>query len=199
MQSWQGTYIGVREVPREVGELELQAFFTFSRTEHAIIQRRRALALKLGLALHMGFVRMSGRPLDAFRVLPVVLSYAAGERTLPADKPESAEGLGRVWSAELGSSDRERAFRALEVATLFAWRRAVRNGSVWLEHSLSFRGRDRLFLPPERWQAEAPRHYARLSLPTQATDFLPPLLERMRVGVDAVATAARAGTLRVRR
>jgi hypothetical protein len=121
--------------------------------------------------------------------------YAAGARSLPADT--SVEGLGRVWCAELGGADRERAFQALEVATLFAWRRSVRSGSVWLEHSLSFRGRDRLFLPPERWEAEAPRHYARLSLPTQATDFLAPLLERVRAGVDAVAAAARAGTLRV--
>jgi TnpA family transposase len=123
--------------------------------------------------------------------------YAAGERSLPAAKTESAAGFGRVWSAEICSVDREWAFRALEVATLFAWRRAVRNGSVWLEHSLSFRGRDRLFLPPERWQAEAPGHYARLSLPTRAADFLAPLLERIRAGVDAVAEAARAGTLRV--
>ena len=79
MQSWQGTYIGVREMPREVGEFELQAFFTFSRAEHAIIQRRRGPALKLGLALHMGFVRMSGRPLDAFRVLPAVLLRHLGK------------------------------------------------------------------------------------------------------------------------
>jgi len=54
-----------------------------------------------------------------------------------------------------------------------------------------------LFLPAERWRVEAPRHYARLSLPTRAADFLRPLLERVRTGVDAVAAAARAGTLRV--
>lgn len=80
---------------------------------------------------------------------------------------------------------------------MFAWRRAVRNGSVWIEHSLSFRGRDRLLLPAERWRVEAPRHYARLSLPSHAGYFLAPLLERVRTGVDAVAAAARAGTLRV--
>jgi hypothetical protein len=121
--------------------------------------------------------------------------YAAGRRSLPTET--SADGLGRVWSAELRGSDRDGAFCALEVAALFAWRRAIRNGSVWIEHSLTFRGRDRLFLPSERWRVEAPRHYARLSLPTRAADFLRPLLERVRTGVDAVAAAARAGTLRV--
>ena len=89
------------------------------------------------------------------------------------------------------------AFRALEVATLFALRRALRNGSAWIEHSLSFRGRERLFLPDNRWKAEARRHYARLQLPAKASDFLAPLLVRVRAGVDAVAAAARAGALRV--
>jgi hypothetical protein len=37
MQGWHGTYLGLREVPRELSEFELQAFFTFSSTERAWI------------------------------------------------------------------------------------------------------------------------------------------------------------------
>ena len=74
--------------------------------------------------------------------------YLKGSRKLPADVV--APSLGRVWQASISSPDRERAFQALEVATLFALRRAVRNGSVWIEHSLSFRGRARLFFTNER-------------------------------------------------
>jgi hypothetical protein len=55
----------------------------------------------------------------------------------------------------ISSPDRERAFQALEVATLFALHRAVRNGSVWIEHSLSFCGRARLFFTEEIWKDEA--------------------------------------------
>ena len=69
----------------------------------------------------------------------------------------------------------------------------MRNGSVWIEHSLTFRGRERLFLPAERWQGEAKRHYARLSLPTNPEEFLVPLLMRVHAGVQAVAVAARSG------
>lgn len=79
MQEWHGTYLGLREVPRQLSEFELQAFFTFSPDERAVIQRRRGPTLKLGLALHMGFVRMSGRPLDAFRVLPTALLRHLGK------------------------------------------------------------------------------------------------------------------------
>jgi hypothetical protein len=165
----------------------------------SVIRQHLIDAIRPVRALIAAIIKLPWQAKGEHPVLQALLQlrslHAAGERTLPVDT--SAEGFGRVWSAEISDVDRERAFRALEVATLFAWRRAVRNGSVWLEHSLSFRGRDRLFLPTERWQAEAPRHYARLSLPTQATDFIAPLLERVRVGVDAVATAARAGTLRV--
>jgi TnpA family transposase len=121
--------------------------------------------------------------------------YDRGVRTLPDDA--TAPGLGSVWRDAISGYDRERAFRALEVAALFALRRSVRNGSVWIEHSLSFRGRERLFLPAERWKTEATRHYARLSLPAKPAAFLEPLLARVRSSVEAVAEATRSGVLRV--
>ncbi|WP_371436359.1 Tn3 family transposase [Polaromonas sp.] len=121
--------------------------------------------------------------------------YLKGSRKLPDDVV--APGLGRVWQAAISSPERERAFQALEVATLFALRRAVRNGSVWIEHSLSFRGRARLFFTDERWKDESKKHYARLSLPGKAATFLKPLLAKVTAGVDAVAAAARSGVLRV--
>src|SRR3546814_13093551 len=102
-----------------------------------------------------------------------------------------------IWQVSISSPERERAFQALEVATLFALRRAVRNGSVWIEHSLSFRGRARLFFTAERWQAESKKHYARLSLPSTAATFLKPLLAIVTAGVDAVPAAARSRVLPV--
>jgi len=53
MQGWQTSYLGVREIPRELSEFELQAFFSFSRAERELIARRRSDSLKLGLALHI--------------------------------------------------------------------------------------------------------------------------------------------------
>lgn len=121
--------------------------------------------------------------------------YADKVRELPV--AISAPRLGGVWSAAITGQDRDKAMRAMEVATLFSLRRAVRNGSMWVDHSLAFRSRARLFFAPERWAAESKRHYARLDLPAKASTFLAPLLTRVRAGVAAVATAAREGTLRV--
>jgi len=94
MQGWQTTYLGMRELPRDISGFELQAFFTFSRSERELISARRGDALKLGLALHMGFLRMSGRVLDAFRIVPPALWRHLGNE-LGVDAPEIAS-LG--WS-----------------------------------------------------------------------------------------------------
>ena len=98
---------------------------------------------------------------------------------LPAGPPLA---LGSVWQKMLTSEDRDLAFRALEVATLLGLRKALRNGSVWIEHSFSFRSRERLFIPRDRWISERSCQYARLSLPEDPQEFLAPLLERVRSG-----------------
>ena len=70
--------------------------------------------------------------------------YARNQRQLPAD---FARDFGSVWDCRGQDDNRQRAFKALQVATLSGLHRALRNGSVWIEHSLAFRGRERLFIP----------------------------------------------------
>jgi hypothetical protein len=79
MQGWHGTYLGLREDSARAERVRAAGVLHVRQPEGALIQRRRGPALKLGLALHIGFVRMSGRPLDAFRVLPVVLLRHLGK------------------------------------------------------------------------------------------------------------------------
>ena len=119
MQGWQTPYLGLRDLPRELTEFELQAFFSFSRAELELIERRRGDNHKLGLALHIGFVRMSGRPLNSVRAVPAVLLrhlgqmldvatpdlaslralYARG-RTLFDHQQQACEALGFAWMTE---------------------------------------------------------------------------------------------------
>ncbi len=73
MQGWQTTFLGMRELPRDISDFEMKAFFTFNGSEREAIYARRGDAYKLGLALHIGFLRMSGWLLYAFRVIPVAL------------------------------------------------------------------------------------------------------------------------------
>ncbi|HEY6356290.1 MAG TPA: hypothetical protein VIY30_17540 [Burkholderiaceae bacterium] len=44
VQGWQTPYLGQREIPRELSQFELQAFFSFSAVEHELIARHAATA-----------------------------------------------------------------------------------------------------------------------------------------------------------
>ena len=80
MDSWHATFLGLRHLPREVTGFEIEVFFQFSAEEARIIEERRRPELKLGLALQIGFLRMSGRLLDAVRMVPPLLWRHLGER-----------------------------------------------------------------------------------------------------------------------
>ena len=80
MDKWQASFLGLKQLPRELSGFEIQAFFTFGTTERVSIEARRQTALKLGLALHVGFLRMSGRLLDAVRIVPPTLWRHLGEQ-----------------------------------------------------------------------------------------------------------------------
>jgi hypothetical protein len=41
MQGWQTTYLGMKELPRELGPFELQAFFTSSPAEPELVAARQ--------------------------------------------------------------------------------------------------------------------------------------------------------------
>jgi hypothetical protein len=59
----------LKQIPRELTAFEIEAFFMFTAAERRVIEQRRRPALKLGLALQIGFLRMSGHVLDAARIV----------------------------------------------------------------------------------------------------------------------------------
>jgi hypothetical protein len=86
---------------------------------------------------------------------------------------------------------------AAEVGTLLNLRRALRDGTVWIDHSVDFRSRETLFMVPAQWQQSRRAHYRRLSLPGDPAASLDPLAERAQASVQAVVMAADTGILRV--
>ena len=56
MNDWQPTYLGRGALPRDLSGFEIEAFFTYSESERRLIDdERRSPALKLALALQIGF------------------------------------------------------------------------------------------------------------------------------------------------
>ena len=80
MQNWQSTCLGRSTLPRELSAFEIEAFFNFSDAERRVIEDRRGSALKLALALQIGFLRMTGRLLEAVRIVPPALWRHLGEQ-----------------------------------------------------------------------------------------------------------------------
>ncbi len=80
MTKWQATFLGLKHLPRDLSGFEIEAFFTFTLAERQMIEERRRPALKLGLALQIGFLRMSGRLLDSVRIVPPALWRHLGEQ-----------------------------------------------------------------------------------------------------------------------
>ena len=70
MRYWQAPYLGLRSMPKELDQFELNAFFTYSSKERNVILARRERLHQLGLALQIGFVRMTGCLLTAVKVVP---------------------------------------------------------------------------------------------------------------------------------
>jgi hypothetical protein len=68
-----------RSLPRDLSALEIEALFTFYDAERHGIEERRSPALKLALALQIGFLRMTGRLLEAVR--PALIGRIAPART----------------------------------------------------------------------------------------------------------------------
>jgi hypothetical protein len=120
-------------------------------TRAQLVRERLIDGVRPVRALLSALVRLPWQATDAHPVLAALRRlqglYAYGQRRLPADVQVS---LGRLWQAALASPDRERAFCAFEVATLLGMRRALRNGTAWIDHSLAFRSREQLLIPAAR-------------------------------------------------
>lgn len=63
--------------------------------------------------------------------------------------------LASPWRDLVKGDDRVRALRALEASAITGLRKGLRRGSVWINHSLSFRERDQMLIPPRNGKAIA--------------------------------------------
>jgi hypothetical protein len=105
--------------------------------------------------------------------------------------------FGRAWQPVLEGQDRKRALAAFEWGTLFALRVALRNGSVFLDHSFAFRSQATMLISGQDWQARRNHFYGHLKLPQDARAFLEPVVEHLDAGLARLRDAAVRGELRI--
>src|SRR5271168_909696 len=204
MNDWQSTYLGRGALPRDLSGFEIEAFFTYSESERRVIDdERRSPALKLALALQIGFLRMTGRLLEALRLVPPALWRHLGAQ-FEIDAPDlaSLRTMYRRRRTLFEQQDLACSVLGFHDVTEAQRRALVRSINAELSRTsdrqrlLQF-ARRWLFIPPARWQTSRRAHYRRLHLPQDAAAFLEPLIERAKAGVLAVSKTAAEGILRV--
>ena len=160
--------------------------------EQLLLRHRLAIAM-LGRLVQLPFATQSAHPvIEAMEILHNL--YARKANWLPN---RVAVRFGRAWQPVLEGQDRKRALAAFEWGTLFALRVALRNGSVFLDHSFAFRSQATMLISGQDWQARRNHFYGHLKLPQDARAFLEPVVEHLDAGLARLRDAAVRGELRI--
>jgi hypothetical protein len=80
MLAWHVPYLCWTRLPSDVSEFEITHFFSLQPEERSAVLTRYRESLRLGAALQIGFLQMSGRPLDAVQGVPADLLKHLGEQ-----------------------------------------------------------------------------------------------------------------------
>ena len=158
-----------------------------------LLSRHRQARALLAKLVRLPFTSQSAHPvIEALAVLQNL--YARNADWLP---DRTRIGLGRAWQAALEGQDRRQALAALEWGTLFGLRVALRNGSVFLEHSFAFRSQATLLIAKEEWQAKRNHFYGHLKLPQDAKVFLGPVIAQLDAGLARLRDAVVRGEVKI--
>ena len=121
-------------------------------------------------------------------------ALAASPNALPASTPQP---FGPSWQALIDQPDRAAALGCFRAATLMALKRALRNRSVSVDHSLSYRAPEDKLIPQKLWQRDRGRFIRDLKLPASSEKYLQPLEAGLSAGLAALAGAVEAGAVAI--
>jgi TnpA family transposase len=156
-------------------------------------QKSHELARLLKAARAVTLIVAPDHPLaTAFATLD---SLAASSATaLPAG---TSQPFGPSWQGLIDQPDRTAALGCFRAATLMALKRALRNRSVSVDHSLSYRALEDKLIPLALWRRDRRRFIRDLDLPASAEKYLQRLEAGLTAGLAALAEAVTAGTVAI--
>ena len=186
------------ELGRRLCELADQTLDQRMPSRRSLVRARLLAKRGQARAMLARFIRL---PFEAQTVHPVINAldvlrdlYARKGYLLP---DRVVIRLGRAWREAIDSYDRYKALLAFEWATLFALRVALRNGSVFIDHSFAFRSQAMLLIPPDEWKAKRNHFYGHLKLPQDPKEFLGPLIEHLDQSLIVLRDATTRGDVHI--
>jgi len=103
--------------------------------------------------------------------------------------------VGAAWHDLVRDVDPRFGLQAFAACTMMSLRKSLRNGRVWIDHSLSFRSREQMLISPAEWARDRNAYLSLLGMPATADPLIDPLLDNLTAGVAAVAEACEHGSL----
>ena len=109
----------------------------------------------------------------------------------------AAQPFGPSWQALIDQPDRAAALGCFRAATLMGLKQALRNRSVSVDHSLSYRAPEDKLIPHKLWQRDRGRFIRDLNLPASSEKYLQHLEAGLSAGLAALAEAVEAGAVAI--
>jgi TnpA family transposase len=130
---------------------------------------------------------------------PILGALANLKDVYDAEQLELFEGakldFNKIWQPFVDNTDRSRALRAYEAATLWAVRRALRSGRLFLPYAGEYRGKERLLMPAQVWATTRDAFLERRQLPADPEPFLDRVVAQVEAGMEALDEAVAADAI----
>ena len=191
-KSWQARVLEARQLLAELGESTTGSFVSEVRKTLADDAQRVHACLASLKDLEFGG-RAGDAGLEQWKAWTDLQRQGVFELEAGASLPD----VGAAWHGLVRDLDSRSGFRAFEACTMMSLRKSLRRGSVWIDHSLSFRERDQMLIPPADWAVQRDQHVELLGMPKTAAEFLEPLLANLAAGVAAVEEARSRGKVEI--
>jgi hypothetical protein len=101
----------------------------------------------------------------------------------------------RIWQPLVDNPDRSRALRACAAATLWAVRRGLRSGRLFVLYAGEYGGKERLLMPAPVWERTRDAFLERRQLPAEPEPFLDRVVAQVEAGMRALDEAVSAEAL----
>jgi len=191
-KTWQARVLEARDLLAGLGEAASGSFVSLVRKALAEDSQRVRASLAALKDLDFG-----GRPGDPGFEQWKAWTDLQRQGAIDLKEGVSLPDVGAAWHGLVRDLDPRSGFRAFEACTMMSLRKSLRRGSVWLDHSLSFRERDQMLIPPADWAVQRDEQVELLGMPKSAAEFLEPLLANLMAGMSAVAEAQRRGKVEI--
>ena len=132
---------------------------------------------------------------------PVLRALLNLKDTYDVEPPVLFDGaeldFNQIWQPLVDSPDRSLALRAYEAATLWAVRRGLRSGRLFLPYAGEYRGKEQLLMPSPDWERTRDAFLERRQLPAKPEPFLDQVVAQVEAGMQALDEAVAADAVYV--